>query len=446
MRNGIGYCVLSATLAVCHLVTAGTARSVAQEKPEALAPPAHTPPAVMRITLDEAKQRALANNKLINLGTLNAESKVFAVKAARANYFPQIIGSEYYLHFSDPLGTVITIKSRPLLGLPGSTIAANVINQNTSVASVFAAQPLTDLLKVRQGVKIAQADHDIAQAELQAGIRKLVSGVEQLYWGLLAARRIRAGTVEAVAGAEMLAKTGNLEARSALVEARQGLQAVDKEIADLQEQMNGLLDLPLCTTLELVEPALPVVPYRCADEVVGLALASNPDIHQAEATVRKAQAALCAGKLDYVPSVAVVGGFLNQTAANYIQPDIGYVGVVGTYTFVDWGKRRNVIRERQNLVAMANLKLQQTEDDVRQKAVKLFRELGQAQETLKTAQELVAVRKEIVQKATTPAAMRNPEALITASTKSLEADIAAMKVELAYRQAYIELMALIGQP
>ncbi len=142
--------------------------------------------------------------------------------------------------------TVITTRAHHLLGIPSTTIAVNVINQDTSLASVFAVQPLTDLLKVRQAVKIAQAHEDTAQAELQGGIRKLVSGVEQLSWGLLAARRIRAGAAEGLAGAEMLARRGNLEARSALVKARQGLQAVDKEIADLPEQMNGLLDLPLC--------------------------------------------------------------------------------------------------------------------------------------------------------------------------------------------------------
>ena len=44
-------------------------------------------------------------------------------------------------------------------------------------------QPLTDLLKVRQGVKIARADEQIAQAQQEEGIRKVASGVEQLYWG-----------------------------------------------------------------------------------------------------------------------------------------------------------------------------------------------------------------------------------------------------------------------
>src|SRR5262249_61614137 len=117
--------------------------------------------------------------------------------------------------------------------------------------------------------------------------------------------------------------------------------------------------LPLCTPLELVEPELPLVPFHCCDDAVALALSASPEIREAQQTILKAEAALKAGKLDYVPSVAAVAGYANQTFADYMQRDIGYVGVVGSYTFVNWGKRRNVIRERQNLVAMATLKLQQ---------------------------------------------------------------------------------------
>src|SRR5262245_53385791 len=80
----------------------------------------------VRITLEEAKQRALANSKLLNLATLNVESKDFAIRAAKADYFPKITGSVFYFHFNDDLGTVITgggrtvrgPKGRPLITFP----------------------------------------------------------------------------------------------------------------------------------------------------------------------------------------------------------------------------------------------------------------------------------------------------------------------------------------
>ncbi len=362
-----------------------------------------------------------------------------------------------YLHFNDELGTVLATqgrtitgpRGRPLLTFPATAIDVPVLNQDTSLANVGVVQPLTDLLKVRQGVKIARADEQIALAQQEEGIRKVASGVEQLYWGLLAARRIRAGAAEGVQGAEMLAaQTKSLEARTALVEGRQALQQVDAQIADVQAQLNGLLDLPSCTTLDLTEPPLPLLSYHCADDVAGLALASSPEVREAEQTVCKARAALAAGKLDYVPSIGLVGGYVNQTGASYIQQDIGYVGVVGSYTFVDWGKRRNVVRERENLVQMATLKMEQTKDDVRQGVEKAFREVGESQEALQTAEELVGLRKEAEKKATSPQAMTNPAALavlLEASKKRAEAEVDAVKADLAYRTAYVKLMSLIGK-
>jgi outer membrane protein TolC len=437
-----------------------TAPGAAQEK---LANPpsgANVPPTTVRITLEEAKQRALGSNKLLNLASLNAESKAFAVKAMRANYFPQVVGNVFYMHFSDNLGEVLTVGGRTVRGIRGMPISTPtvaifniaVFNQNSSFATLSALQPITDLLKVRQGVKLAQADEQIARAQLEQGIRKVASGVEQLYWGLLAAQRIRAGTVEAVRGGEAMVKMvpaeGKLPARTALLEAKQALGQVEAQIADLQEQLNALLDLPLCTTLELVTPEMPVLTYTCADEVMGLAVAASPEVREAQQTILKAEAALKAGKLEYVPSIALTGGYANQTAADYIQQNIGYFGVVGTYTFWDWGKRKNVVRERHNLVAMATLKWQQTEEDVRQKARKLFREVGESQEALKAAQEMAGLRAEEVKKATSDLEKKTPFALpllLRASKDLMLAQVDVVKADLAYRMAYVQLMSLIGR-
>jgi outer membrane protein TolC len=409
---------------------------------------------VVHLTLDEAKQRVLANSKLLALAATNVEGKEFATRALRANYFPQIVGYAVYFRFNDDLGTVLTTPGRtvtgpkgmPLANLPSVTINLPVLNQNTTFTTLAAVQPLTALLKVRAGVKAARADEEIAQAQLDKGRRELLSGTEQLYWGLLAVQRIRAGAAEAVQGAEALAKApaAPVEVRLALAEARQGLQQVDNQLADLQEQMDLLLDLPPCTTLELVEPPVPTPPVTCADEAVQRALASSPDVREAELNVVRARAAVCAAKVDYLPNVLIMGGYANQTFADYIQPNIGYVGVQGSYTFVDWGKRRNTIRGAENTVALANLKVRTTQDDVRKKTLKAFRDLEQTQAAIQTAQEMVVLRTEVVKKATTPAALTNPGPLLEAGKKIGEAKVDLVKAELAYRTAYAELMALLG--
>ena len=75
-----------------------------------------------------------------------------------------------------------------------------------------------------------------------------------------------------MAGTEPLAKTGNLEARTALVEGKQALQEVSNQIADLQEQLALLLNVPTCTQFDLVEPPPPVDPDPLVEPAVPVLL------------------------------------------------------------------------------------------------------------------------------------------------------------------------------
>jgi outer membrane protein len=437
--------VVAAILIAVHLAGLGTLHGWAQLQAVLIpATPGDPAPATLRLTLDDARQRILANNKLLKLAALNVQGKGHATSAARSDYFPKIVGNVVYLHFSDPLGSVVTTRGRPILGIPAKTVAVNVLNQDTSFTNVAVLQPITDLLKVRQGVRIAQADEQIAQAQLEKGTRELLGGMEQLYWGLLATHRIRAGVIEGCRGAQKLAQLGTVETRTAFLEARQALQQVNVQFADLQEQLNILLDLPPCTVLELIEPPLPGPPVACADDAIKLAMAASPDLREAAANIAKAEAATRAARLDYVPSFAAIGGYTNQTGASYIQQDFGYVGVVGSYTFVDWGKRKNVIHEREHLISMANLKYRQTQDELCQKTLKGYRGLAESHEALMLAQELVGLRKESEAKALA-AAQTNPVGLIEASKARATAEVDYVKADLAYRQAHLELSTLIGR-
>jgi hypothetical protein len=44
---------------------------------------------------------------------------------------------------------------------------------------------------------------------------------------------------------------------------------------------------------------------------------------------------LATAKMDCLPIVDVVGGYVNQDIAGYVQPSFGLV-VTGSYTVVDW--------------------------------------------------------------------------------------------------------------
>jgi outer membrane protein TolC len=437
--------------------------------------PAHTVAGAQHLTLEEARQRVLANSKLLKLAAMNIQGKEFATNAVRADYFPQLLANVNYFNFNQPLGNVLAFSGRTVgggtaqvstpglqiqtqggrtlvdieprtLGItaPTATVPPRVINyavlsQNSYTGTIMVAQPITALLKIRQGVKIARADEHIAQAQLEQGARALSLGVDQLYWGLLAAHRLRDGVAAALAGAGQAAKLGLLPAKIALIEARQGLQQVDAQIADLEQQLNALLDQPLCIRLDVVEPPFPPPPVRCGDDAAALAVQVSPEVREAQENIAKATAAVAAAKVDYLPQVAVVGGYANQTVMDYVQPNIGYFGVTGTWTLFNGGKRKNTVREREMLIGMASLKVRQVEDEVRQKAVKAFTDFDQTRAALALAEEKAKLTKEAGKEA------KKPADVFAAAKAAMEAEVDLVKADLAHRMAYVKLMSLIGK-
>jgi hypothetical protein len=61
--------------------------------------------------------------------------------------------------------------------------------------------------------------------------------------------------------------------------------------------------------------------------------------------------------VDCLPIVDVVGGYVNQEIADYVQRNFGLVGT-GNYTRFEWRQRNRVIRERELQMITAHKNVQ----------------------------------------------------------------------------------------
>jgi outer membrane protein TolC len=398
-------------------------------------------PGVYRLTLDDARQRALANNTQLGLARLNIDEKRHATAAAKKDYLPKVLGSVTYLHFDKELGQVVTVE-RGKLGLlnPGiSTFGVPILSQNSTLSTVLVAQPITKLIAVNALTQIARADETIARTKLDKGTQDLLSGVTQAYYGLLGAQRIQAALeLQASVVEQAAAAKPSPEVRVGLLELRQGVLQLRGQVRDLTDQLNDLLALPPGTVLELVDP-VPLPPaVRSADEASQLAVASSAEVREAEQNIAKATAARQIARMDYLPDVNVIGGYANNATTPTIQPNFGYIGVTASYTFIDWGKRGDVRRQRQTQITMAYQNLQATREKVALEARKAFGAFEQAHQAYQFAGEMVQLRKEAEKAATTPAAA------LEAKQATAKAELELMKAEIAYRVAHAQLLAAVG--
>lgn len=404
-------------------------------------PPSPAVPGAYRLTLGDAKGRALALNRDLLLGRLNLREKSTAVEAARTDYFPKVLGSVYYFHFNQNLGSVLTVKTgqRGLLPVTTRPLSVNVIRQDSTLGSFTVAQPITKLILVNAGVKLAQADADVARAQLDKGTRDLLSGIAQAFYGLQGARQIEAALAMQV---EYLRKAARAEPkpenRVTLIEAQQGLLQVRSRGEDLNEQLAHLLCFPAGTTLLPDDPLPPAAPVGSPDDAARMALACNPQVVEARATLAKARAGLQAANAEFLPDLLVFGSYFNQTAVPAIQDNIGAIGVSGSYTFVDWGKRRKVKSQRETQIAQAQVNVQATIDKVVLEARQAFLAYDEARQALALASEMAVARRD------SEAGLKDPAALAAASAATAKAGLDQLQAELAYRVASAKLAGVIG--
>ena len=394
-------------------------------------------PSVCRLSLEDARQRAVATNRALGLAHLNVDSKHYATNAATKDYYPKILGNVTYFHFDNPLGSVLTTRGTIL----PSTITANVLNQDSTLSTVMVAQPITKLIAVNALVRISAADEKIAQAKLDQGTKEMLSDVTQVYYGLCGALHIQAALqLQETVLQQQLAAMNLPDVRIGLVEIRQGLLQVQGQVRDLTDELNDLVGLPPGTALVIEDPVPPLPPVATAEQASQMAQCYNSEIREAEQTICKAEAALKVAQMDYLPDVNVVGGYANQTFANYIQNNFNYVGVTATYTFWEWGKKHDVELQRQTDLTLAHQNLQVTRDKVELAARKSFGAFDQALAGYRLAGEMVQACQDAEKSA------NNPTALVSAKTATAKAQLAYMKAEIDYRVAHAQLTQTLGQP
>jgi outer membrane protein TolC len=387
-----------------------------------------------QLSLEEAKCRTLQNSVIMELASTQVAAKGHALDAARMDYLPKLLNSLSYFHFDSDLGTVLTT---PGIFNPAVTRAVPVVNQDAAIYTAAAIQPITPLWKVHAAVEIGEADVGSAQAQRQLARRELTKGVEQLYFGLLAAKKIKIGLEQAAAGAKQMVDATNAPAaKISLVEVQQNLVTVNSQVASLQAQLNQLVSLPLCTELLLIEPPAPQNPFCCADELVNAAVASSPKIRDARMQCEKAAGAVDLANADYLPSVNAYGFYVNQTATPTIQDGFTGVGVSASY-LLEWGKKNDTLRQWKATECLARQNLQKEIQDAQLNAIKAFNEVNRTEQALGYANQLAALNRDA-------ALPTDPFQLKFAIKDRLESELGAIKADVDYRNAVVEVRSIAG--
>jgi outer membrane protein TolC len=397
------------------------------------------------ITLEEAQLKAAATggNPMVRLGQLQVEVARQTRLGTMSTFFPQVGSTFSNFHFNKFMGQELQVTG-PLgntrsFGLP-------LVGKDQTLAAATVTQPITPLFQLHELYKINLADERIAEAKAGMPVTEAASKVEKAYYELLVAQRQL--TLAKMKSAEvenkwLVASNSAIPVAPAshdeeLIETSNTLAIASTRVKELTSALDDLLGFQSDTQLELVPPD-PRFEEISLKEATEKALATNPEVIEAEQTVIKAQSASTLQKLAYVPVVAAMGGYAyNNNTIPLLPRDFSFVGIVATYNVFDFGKREHTIKGANAQAEMAGIALQLTKAKVAASVKTSHFELERSRQLSELTRRLDSA----IQLQQASYAENDAE---TRAAKKAKVEAEMFQADLGYREALAKLKTLMGE-
>ena len=416
-----------------------------------------------RLTLAEAVQLAVQQNRGLKISRLKVKENEYKKDAARSDYFPTITNQSNALHITElqaltvPQGAFGTVSG---VAIPAVNTNLPQGKQTLYSSGTMIAQPLTQLLRIRQENRAAAADIRNARDELKNGENEVALAVHTLYYGILVAQmQKRAAEQETSSASETLRENENdlnggsalevavIQSRAELLQAQQSALTAALQIEDYTSELNDLLGLPLDTQLELVPEEISNLSVLSKAEYVRAAWDENPEIRSAQATIEKARAGVAAAKTAYIPDVTAYARHSYQDGVPFLVRNFGTVGINLNYTVFDFGKRRATVRERQTQLEESEQSLEHLKEQVAVAVERSYNKLERTRSMVNVAAQAAKLREESERLANN----QQQQGLVlisdvrhaTAANYKAKADL--LQANLAYLLAWAELERTVGR-
>jgi outer membrane protein TolC len=363
-----------------------TAIATATDEP---APPADA------LTIDQAVQIALANNRNLKIVSLSLDSSKEKLAAEKTRRYPSfntyIFGSQLLqsIAFTVPagqFGTFTGIGPIPPVNTPITTPA-----QFTAYIFGTASQPLLTLYKINIHIHGQELSVEQAAQKLREERISVVDDVRQAYYSIVEIQNAIDATNASIKqyeeldriSAQYLAeqvvlKSETLEVKAKLADEQYKLLQLQDKLASAKETLNNLLGRDINTQFTALNPTelSPVEDNLPAAQA--LALAQNPKVKEAEITVQQADNAKRQTKAQYMPDLGVSFHYLSPFGVNFVPQNVMALGLEFNWEPFDWNRRKHEVNEKVMQVEQSKLSLDDTKAQVLINLDTQFRSLHEA--------------------------------------------------------------------
>lgn len=405
------------------------------------------------LSLQEAIDLSLKNNKQIKLNAARIDEATAAYRGAKMNQLPDVSLSGSYLRVSQP-----TIDLKVKLGGGGGSDTATSSGSSPKVNEVMyglanVSLPVFSGFKIQAGKESAKylaeaAKLDAAQNREEV-IQNTIAAYSNLYKAHEAVKLVQEslkGSKQRVSDFSNLEKNGLL-ARNDLLKAQLQESNVELSLLDAENNvkiatvnMNLMLGLPEETQIVPDNAAFANLPVdeKTLTDWESMALQNRKDISAMAAREKAAHAGVKAAKGDYYPSVAVTGGYIAAYIPNFLTITNALNGGVGvSYKPSSLWKNGSKVAEAKSRLVQMQIDQLELDDKVRmqinqnyQNFILSERKIGVYDKAVAQAEENYRITK------------NKYDNNLSNTTDLLDADIAQLQARLNY--AYSKADAVVA--
>ena len=330
------------------------------------------------LTLDQAIDLALRNNHAIKIAQFEVSKREENIAVAKTSRLPSL---QFHTLFSGNLAKneikIPNLAADQFPGL-GPFFLLTQERKLSTVLATTAVEPLSQQYRIGLHIKLERLSREMAQAKLRQQQNETIDQVKRTYYAILQTRSALGSVEQAVKSYQELEKvTGDyvvqqvalkadhLAVQTRLARAQYDQLELTSKLATQKEQLNSLIGREVGYEFEVTDaPAFISVETNLA-AARKIALEHRPELQQARLSVEQATLARRIKKSEYIPDVSV--GFTYLTPRNFpsaVPREFANVGVVVSWEFFDWGRKKHQLAEIDNTIEQAKNGLKETQDQV----------------------------------------------------------------------------------
>jgi outer membrane protein TolC len=354
------------------------------------------------LTLDEAIQIAIANNRSLKIASLDVDKSKWQVAAAKTHRLPTING--YLLGVADLTSPTFTFKEGTFgyigkIPIPEQNTHIPLSQGPTGYASAQVAQPLSELYKIHLFIREKQLSSDLAGQEYRGKRQSVVSDVKEAYYAVLQTESALDAAKMTVTeyretdrvvldyiSQESVLKSESLEVKTKLAQSQHEVVVLEDNLETQKEHLNDLLGRDLETDFR----TQPVPPMSLEETNLKLAqqtaLSQRPEIKEAEINVQRADNDRKLAKAQYIPNVAATFQYFTPINTEILPQNIASAGGAVSWEVFEWGRRKDEVNEKKVTLDQSRYQLKEAQSTVVLDVNNRFRKLEESRSLLTVAE------------------------------------------------------------